>query len=98
MPIAPAPPRALGTAAPETYAGDNICINFDGHSFWLRTTYGNFPMSMATLAAINAYARLVTGDSDQAEQHNVYCEETKKHHRAILVRELTLDEIYKGLK
>ena len=98
MPIAPAPPRALGAAAPEAYAGDNICINFDGRSFWLRTGLGNIPMSMATLATIIAYERSVTGKSDQAEQHNVYCEETKKHHRAVLLRELTLDEIYKELK
>jgi len=97
MPTPPAPPRALGAAAPEAYAGDNICINFDGRSFWLRTGLGNIPMSMATMGAITAYARTVTGASDQAEQ-NVYCEETKKHHRAILIRELTLDEIYKGLK
>ena len=95
MPIAPAPPMTLGSAT-EAYAGDNICINFDGRSFWLRTGFENFPMSMATLAEINAYARMVTG-ADQTE-HNVYCEETKKYHRAVLVRELTLDEIYKGLK
>jgi hypothetical protein len=96
MPIAPAPPRALGAAAPEAYAGDGICINFDGGSFWLRTGLGNIPMSMATLATITAYARMITGASD--DEHNVYCEETKKHHRAVLIRELTLDEIYKGLK
>lgn len=94
MPVAPAPPRALG--APEVYVGDDICINFDGRSFWLRTGIGNITMSMSTMASINAYVRMVTGASD--DEHNVYCEETKKHHRAVLLRELTLDEIYKGLK
>ena len=98
MPIAPAPPRALGTA-PEAYAGDNICVVFDGRYLWLKTGLGNVPMSMATLAMINAYAQGVGGAAGCAtEQHNVYCEETKKHHRAVLLRELTLDEIYKELK
>ena len=98
MPTPPAPPRALGAAAPEAYAGDNICINFDGHLFWLRTGIGNIPMSMATLAMINAYAASVGAAASATKEYNVYCEETKKHHRAVLLRELTLDEIYKGLK
>jgi hypothetical protein len=88
----------VGLAAPEVYAGDNICVSFDGQVFWLRTGIGAFVMSPSTLTVINTYVRSITGTSDGAGQHNVYCEETKKHHRAILVRELTLDEIYKGLK
>ena len=98
----PAPAAAPASApAVETYAGDNICVSFDGRMLWLRTAVGNFPMSLATLAAINQYAAFAAGkDASLATslEANVYCEDTKKHHRALLLRELTLDEIYKGLK
>lgn len=98
MPTASAPPMAIG--APAAYVGDNMGILFDGRYLWLQTALGNIPMSMTTLATINQYAsNFVNGGSSSASnEYNVYCEETKKHHRAILVRELTLDEIYKGLK
>ena len=98
MPIAPAPPRGLG-AAPEAYAGDNICVSFDGIYLALRTPGVVIQMSAATLATINSYAQTFAWGAGRAgEEHNVYCEETKKHHRAVLLRELTLDEIYRGLK
>lgn len=91
-PAAPAPTRV-----DETYLGDNIYGMCDGQRLWMRTPLGLVALSMPGVEALHQLTQTMLRREPLGD-HSVWCEETKKHYRAVLIRELTLDEVYSGLK
>ena len=93
----PRSPVTKPTAFLDAYLGDGLSVRFDGSNVLLYTGNACFVMSPSVLQAFQSFVasgqqQTATGEAD------VWHEGSKSHYRAILLRKLTLDEIYQGLK
>jgi len=81
----------------DIYLGDGLSVRFDGRNIVLFTQGICLVMGPGTLQAFKSFVAGCT-QPDIAGEADVWHEESKSHYRAILLRKLTLDEIYQGLK
>ena len=97
MASTPLSPVSNQTMSLDAYLGDGLSVRFDGSNVLLITQGACFVMSPPVLRAFKSF---VAGMQQQTatEEADVWHEGSKSHYRAILIRKLTLDEIYQGLK
>lgn len=94
MPIS-MPPATLSPA--DAYLGDGLSVRFDRGHVILFTQGISFVMGPSALQAFQSFVAGCT-QPNGASEADVWHEGSKSHYRAILLRKLTLDEIYQGLK
>jgi hypothetical protein len=99
-PAAPAPmPLSTFPGGHEMFLGDGFGARFDGYRFTLMTPTGHcFDVSMAAISTLQIFLAQCLPGGAPGPEVDVWHEKSKKHYRAVLVRELTIDEVYEGLK
>lgn len=95
--LAAAPAPAAPIAGVEAYFGEGLSARFDGRDIIIKMPFGVYVLSPQAASALESFIATTRPKAWSAEA-DVWHEETKSHYRAVLVRKLTLDEIYQGLK
>lgn len=93
----PAAQPPIQTLSRDEYLGDGLTARFDGYHIMVLSQGAYFAMGPSTVQAFKSFLGACTL-SPATEEADVWHEGSKKHYRAVLLRELTLDEVYQGLK
>ena len=81
----------------ETYLGDGVYATYTGSEFILQDRNGNIcKTTSSAMLQIEQFVRSLKQEKNTLgnKETDVLCEDDNKYYRAMLIRELTLDEIY----